>query len=192
MRPLAFVAIAALLAPAPVPALPLADGWEVHEAADFCYIWLGKPEAGGTELGLALDANERATLILANPSWQLEASRNYRLSAGIDGAFRVRKGRGLAIGSDRVALAAPLEEAGFVERFAASGSLRFEGMKVKAGPSLGSFTLAGAPAAVAALRQCLERQKGKAKDLARYKADRETTFRSDPNPSTDPGAPPTP
>lgn len=192
MRVISVVACAAATAAGPAGARELGNGWEVHEAAHFCYIWLGRSDPGGTQLGLALDANERATIILENPAWQLEADRNYRVTAGIEGATRTRKGRGLEIASGRVALAAAVEEPGFPERFGASPALAFNLPGARTGPRAGRFDLAGASQAVAALRQCLDGQRGKARDLARYKADRETTFRSEPNPSQDPGAPPEP
>ena len=192
MRNVGQCAALALLIAAPAVGNPLANGWEVHEAGQFCYIWLGRAEPGGAELGLALDANDHATIILANPAWGLEADRSYRVSAGVGGAYKVRKGRGLDIGGGRIALSAAVDEPGFAGRFAAADSLRFELPKVKTGTAAGSFALAGAREAVAALNQCVDGQRGAAKDLARYKADRETNFRTDPYASKDPGAQPDP
>ena len=182
MTPLLLLSIAASSSPLP-------QGWEVHEAADFCYAWRGVPDQAGTEFGIALDTGERPTIILSNQAWPLKENRTYRVSAGVPGAFKSLRARSMGIGGGRLALAADINDSKFVERLVASPQLQFELQKPDAGPSSGSFMLHGAPEAVAALKSCQKKLAEKAKDFAKYKKDNENSFRPDPPADWVPPAP---
>ena len=173
MTPIVLLSLAAS-----APALP--QGWEVHEATDFCYAWLAVPDQAGTEFGIALDADERPTIILSNKAWPLKENRTYRVSAGVPGSYKSMRARSMGIGGGKLALAADINDSKFVERFASSPHLQFEFQKPDAGPSSGSFALTGASEAVTALRTCQKKVAEKAKDFAKYKKDSENTFRPDP------------
>ena len=163
-----------------VPNAALPGGWEVHEAESFCYVWLARPEAGGTELGVALDAKDKTKLILSNSSWKLQADRNYPLIAGIDGGEKPRKARGLSLGSNWVALVADIDEQSFIDQFAKSSQLGFEVRKIAAGTGQGRFETAGAASAAGALQSCQAALKIRVRERAKNKVDRETVFRTDP------------
>ena len=173
MTPLLLLSIAATGS-----ALPF--GWEVHEASDFCYAWRAVPDQSGTEFGIALDVDERPTIILSNEAWPLEENRTYRVSAGVPGAFKSVRTRSMASGGGKLALAADIADSKFVERFASSPHLQFELQKAGTGPRSGTFILSGAPEAVSALRSCQKKLAEKAKDFAKYKTDSEGSYRPDP------------
>lgn len=170
--------VAATMAAAPSAALP--GGWEVHETENFCYVWLSKPDAGGTELGVVLDSKDKAKLILSNASWKLQPDRSYPVSAGLDGAQKPRKARGLSLGSNWTALVADVEEQSFLDQFATSSQLGFEVRKIATGSGQGQFATGGAAAAAGALRSCQAALKIKVRERGRIKLDRETVFRTDP------------
>ena len=177
LRLSSFGAVALFACPA-ADAAVLAGGWEVYEAEEFCYAWLATPEPGGTEFGLAVDAGERATIILSNKAWPLRPNRSYRMTAGLPGSMKSIKARSLNIGGGRLALAADVNDASFVERFAASADLKFALQKIDTGPTQGKFKLTGAQAVVASLRTCHEKLKVRVRDRAR---EREVHVRTDPN-----------
>jgi hypothetical protein len=162
-------------------AAALPNGWEVHEADQFCYAWQATPDSSGTELGLALDTNEKATIILSNRAWQLKPKRSYRVTVGVPGSLKAIKAQSLDIGSGKLALAAGVSDAGFVRQFASSSALQFELQKAESGPSSGSFNLDGASAAVVSLQACQAQLKEKVRAIAKNMMDRDSSFRTDPH-----------
>jgi len=159
----------------------LPNGWEVHEADQFCYAWQATPDSSGTEFGLALDTNEKATIILSNQAWQLKPKRAIRVTVGVPGSLKAIKAQSLDIGSGKLALAAAVSDAGFIRQFASSSLLQFELQKPEAGPSAGSFSLDGANAAVVSLQACQAKLKEKVRAIAKNMMDRDSSFRTDPH-----------
>ena len=155
--------------------------WEIHEAEKFCYAWRTGVDRVGTELGIAVDAARRTTLILANPSWRLEGGKAYALESGFADQSGPVQARGLKIRSNPavVALIVPVEDRAFFRHIAAASAVHVR----TGGPDavealLDGATIHSAEPALAEVRRCTKRVEERR--LARMRLDHQDRFRSDP------------
>ena len=142
--------------------------WEIHEAERFCYMWLPAAASGGTDVGIAMDAAGRSTVILSNDAWRLQKGKSYKLSAQVGEASRLEEARGIKIKSkpEIVAVAAEMKDPSFASLLAASASVQFdvEASRAEEGASpreavLDRHNLAGAAQALGEVQRCAGRKR---------------------------------
>jgi len=154
-----------------------ANGWEVHQAEQFCYMWLDRAGAEGTAMGLAIDTDDEVFLVLTNKDWLLQSGRSYRLAIDMDGTSLLGRARTVAIDPEagRLALTFAVTRPSFLNEFVSSSSVNLRLRPPNApqaalapAAALDASALSGSSAALAKVRQCTQRLKRKAGATARW------------------------
>jgi hypothetical protein len=182
---------AVLLASTPAGARQWPDtaGWEVHEAANFCYMWMDYEGPGETEFSLAIDIDDRVMFMIVNRDWSVEPGKPYKIAVDMadqtltgpatgekGDAYPYKRGLRVLVGDDK-----------FLTSFAKSPYMHFyldptpgEEFAAEGALVLDKLKLSGSAAALAQVKKCVAAVKRDRTAEARAKAEYETRWRGIP------------